>query len=193
MEQIKRFCSEPFKDAGAELAELQCHQHSWGVPRVGEPSPTLSLSQGKHWFVISWKCKGSSEHLRSSRAPNPGGAPVPELLSWAPHPGCGKSNPKVWKGQSQGVERASWVWKGQFQAVPSSADGPGGMLPWHNAGSQGLLKSIQQTGGSAQEKKSHQLRRKMTFGERQGIAAARVVKSPDKIFNTEEQETLANC
>lgn len=41
--------------------------------------------------------------------------------------------------------------------------------------------------------KPHQLKRKVTFGEIQGIAAARVVKSLDKIFNMEEQETLAKC
>lgn len=73
--------SQPFRDAGAELAELQCHQRSccagWGVPRLGEPSPTLSSSQGKHRLVISWKCKGSSDYLRSSRAPSPGGVGKP--------------------------------------------------------------------------------------------------------------------
>lgn len=33
----------------------------------------------------------------------------------------------------------------------------------------------------------------MTGGERQGIAAARVVKSLDKIFKAEEQKMLAKC
>lgn len=55
-----------------------------------------------------------------------------------------------WGGQTQpwapALPSPSWGWEGQFQAVPSGAGGTGAMLP------QGLPKSIQETGGSAQEK-----------------------------------------
>lgn len=132
--------SQPFRDPGAELAELQCHQRSccagWGVPRLGEPSPTPPSSQGKHWFVISWKCKGSLDYLRSSRAPSPGGVGKP---TWFHSLGSCFGFPIL------GMERAI----------------PGRALQswWHRGGaalaqrgSQGLPESIQETGGSAQEK-----------------------------------------
>lgn len=60
--------------------------------------------------------------------------------------------------------------------------------------SPGLGNNLWETRGfCSRELKSHQLKRKTAFGERQEIAAAKVVKSLDKIFNTEKKRMLANC
>lgn len=67
-------------------------------------------------------------------------------------------------------------------------------LCWGHTDTTLLLESIQETGGSAQDSTmSHLLKRKPAFGERCEIAAARVVKSLDKIFNMEKKRALANC
>lgn len=130
----------------------------------GWESPAQLFPHPKEDLI--WKCKGSWDYLRSSTAPSPGGVGKPRRCQpWAP------ALEKVIPGC---VFQSWWHWEDAAPAHHSS-------------------EGFQTASENRRGKKPHQHKRKMTGGERQGIAAARVVKSLDKIFKAEEQKMLSKC